>query len=69
MSNIISSNSFLSDLSKALRNGFHSAFSIPRVILKEGIVLSIIIKVQRLHKWELALEGERERERRALDII
>jgi hypothetical protein len=56
-----SSNFFFSDLSKALRNGFHPAFSIPKVILKEGIVLRIIIKVQGLHKWELPLKGERER--------
>jgi hypothetical protein len=60
----MSSYCFFSDLSKALRNGYHSAFSIARVILKEGIVLPIIIiikKVQGLHKWELALRGERER--------
>jgi hypothetical protein len=38
MSNI-SSNLFLSDLSKALRNGFHSAFSISNAILTDGIVL------------------------------
>jgi hypothetical protein len=60
----ISSNSFLSFLSKVLRNGFHPAFSIARVMRKEGIVLPILNRVQGLHKWELALRGERERERR-----
>jgi hypothetical protein len=35
------SNSFLSDLSKALRNGFQSSFSIPSAIRNEGIVLPI----------------------------
>jgi hypothetical protein len=37
----ISSNFFLSDLSNALLNGFHSASSIPSAILEEGIVLPI----------------------------
>jgi hypothetical protein len=60
----ISSNFFLSDLSRAFRNGFHSAFSIASAILNEGIVLPILNRVQGLHKWELALRGERERERR-----
>jgi len=40
MSNI-SSNFFLSDLSKALRNGFQSSFSIASAIRNEGIVLPI----------------------------
>jgi hypothetical protein len=37
----MSSSSFLSDLSKALRNGFHSSFSILKAILNEGTVLPI----------------------------
>lgn len=40
MSNI-SSKLFLSDLSKALRKGFHSCFSISSIFLKEGTVLPI----------------------------
>ncbi|HEX6282465.1 MAG TPA: hypothetical protein VFZ67_09580 [Nitrososphaera sp.] len=40
----ISSNFFLSDLSKALRNGFHSSFSIASAILKEGIVRPIYFR-------------------------
>jgi hypothetical protein len=31
--------SFLSDLSEALRNDFHSLFSISKTVLNEGIVL------------------------------
>jgi hypothetical protein len=31
----------LSDLSNALRKGFHSSFSISSTVLKEGIVLPI----------------------------
>jgi hypothetical protein len=34
-------NFFLSDLSKTLRNGFHSSFSISSASLNEGIVLPI----------------------------
>jgi hypothetical protein len=62
MSNI-PSNCFFSDLGMAFRNGFHSAFCIASVILNDGTVLPIIIiiKIQGLHKWELALKGERER--------
>lgn len=37
----ISSNSFRSDLLRALRNGFHSSFSIASTVLKEGIGLLI----------------------------
>jgi hypothetical protein len=37
----MSSNSFLSDLSNVLRNGFQSAFSIASTILDEGMVLPI----------------------------
>jgi hypothetical protein len=55
-------------LPKAFRNGFHSAFSIPRAILKEGIVLPIIIKVQGLYKWEPALKGEGEEKREKMQL-
>jgi hypothetical protein len=41
MSNNMSSNFFLSDLSKALRNGFYPLSSIASAILNDGIVLPI----------------------------
>src|SRR4051812_2598178 len=47
MSNI-SSNSFLSDLSKAFLKGFQSAFSIPSTSLNDGTVLPIYYEITTL---------------------
>jgi hypothetical protein len=69
MSNILSK-FFLSDLSNALRNGFHSAFSIVSAILNDGkLVISCYCQKKKKRKRKKYEEKESENLSTSITVV